>query len=89
MNQPMTTRVTFNASYQENLSWTIPGSYYTPLPIVLNSMSQSNYGVGNTGVTYTFNLSLPMTPSNPQLAVNFPSQVGIGNLVTTISFYGR
>lgn len=73
MNQPTSTKVTFNSSYQENLNWTIPASYYTPLSITLNSMNQSNYGVGNTGVTYTFNLSLPMTPNNPQLAVTFPS----------------
>lgn len=89
MNQTITTQVTFNSSYQESLSWTISASYYTPQPIVLNSMSQSNYGVGNTGVTYTFNLTLPMTSSNPQLAVGFPPEVGIGNLVTTLSFYGR
>lgn len=50
-------------------------------------MSQSNYGVGNTDVTYTFNLTVPMTPSNPQLSVTIPSQVDTGNLQTSLSFY--
>jgi hypothetical protein len=89
MNQTIMVTVTFNASYKENLNSTISGTQYTPLTVVLNNMVQSNYGVGNTEVTYTFNLTLPMTPKDPQLAVTLPSQVGIGNLQTTLSFYNR
>jgi len=87
LTQPISTKVTFNTSYSEYLSWTIPTSRYTPLSIVSNSMSQSNYGVGNTDVTYTFNLTVPMTPSNPQLSVTVPSQVDTGNLQSSLSFY--
>lgn len=83
----MAALVYFNASYSESLSWVIDSSYYTPLSIVVNSMTQSNYGVGNTNVIYVFNLTLPMTPENPQLAVTFPSQVGIASLQTTLSYY--
>ena len=50
-------------------------------------MTQSNYGVGNTDVTYTFNLTVPMTPANPQLSVTIPNQVETGNLQTSLSFY--
>ncbi len=59
------------------------------MAITLNSMSQSNYGVGNRDVTYTFNLSLPMTPANPQLTITFPSQVGVGNLQSSLTFYSK
>lgn len=89
LNQTISATVTFNASYIESLSSTVPASQYTPLPLTLNSMTQSNYGVGNTEVTYTFNLTLPMTPDNPQLAVTLPSQIGISNLQTTLSYYNR
>lgn len=88
-NQTITTTITFNSSYNENIIWTISNSYYTPMAITLNSMSQSNYGVGNQDVTYTFNLSLPMTPANPQLTITFPTQVGIGNLQSTLTFYSK
>lgn len=87
MNQTISAKVTFNASYSENLTWTIAQSYYTPMAITLNSISQSNYGVGNPNVIYTFNLSLPMTPPNPQLTLTFPSQVGVSNLQTALTFY--
>lgn len=87
-SQQTSALVYFNASYSESLSWNIDSSYYSPLSIVVNSMTQSNYGVGNTNVTYTFNLTLPMTPENPQLAVTFPSQVGTAYLQTSFSFYG-
>ena len=89
MNQTINTVITFNSSYSENLIWSISASYYTPMSITLNSMSQSNYGVGNQDVTYTFNLSLPMTPVNPQLTITFPTQVGIGNLQSSLTFYNR
>ena len=89
MNQTLTTLITFNSTYSENLAWTILASSYTPMAITLNSMSQSNYGVGNRDVTYTFNLSLPMTPANPQLTITFPTQVGIGNLQSTLTFYNK
>lgn len=75
LSQPTSTKITFNTSYIENLSYNIPSSKYTPLSMTLNSMQQSNYGVGNTDVTYTFNLSIPMTPTNPQLSVTIPDQV--------------
>ena len=87
--QPTSTQVVFNNSYTEHLFWDIPASTYTPLSITSNSMTQSNYGVGNTDVTYTFNLSLPMTPSNPQLSFTVPNEVGYGSFTTSLSFYNK
>ena len=72
MQQNITTQVTFNSSYQENSAWSIVSSLYTPMAITANSLTQSNYGVGNTGVTYAFNFSLPMTPANPRLMLTIP-----------------
>ena len=87
--QSTTTQVIFNSSYTEHLFWDIPANTYTPLSITANSMTQSNYGVGNTDVTYTFNLSLPMTPKNPQLSFTVPSEVGYGSFTTSLSFYNK
>ena len=55
--QTINTKVTFNSSYSEDLTWNIDDSHYTPMEITLNSMNQSNYGVGNP-VSYT-HLTLP------------------------------
>lgn len=88
MQQNITTKVTFNASYKEDSSWSILANLYTPMAITANSMTQSNYGVGNTGVTYVFSFSLPMTPANPQLMVTIPDQVQVDGLSTSLSFYG-
>jgi hypothetical protein len=87
LSQAITTQVIFNSSYSEYLSWTIPTSMYSPLAISALAMGQSNYGVGNTNVSYTFNLSVPMTPANPQLSVTIPSQVDVGSMTTSLSFY--
>ena len=86
-DQPITTQVVFNNSYTEYLNWNIPKLIYTPLSITKNSITQSNYGVGNTNVTYAFNLSLPMTPLNPQLSVTVPAEVDVGSWKTTLSYY--
>ena len=88
MQQNITTTVTFNQSYTEHSAWSIVATLYTPMPITSNGMEQSNYGVGNTGVTYRFNFSLPMTPANPQLMLTIPSQVQVNGLQSSLSFYG-
>ena len=87
--QTVSAQVQFNNSYTESLSWNISSTRYTPQAISVNKMTQSNYGVGNNNVTYTFNLSLPMTPQNPQLSFTVPSEVGYANFNTSLSFYNR
>lgn len=59
------------------------------MPITLNSMKQSNYGVGNTDVSYTFNFSISMTPTNPQLSIVIPPQITVGVINSALSFYGN
>jgi hypothetical protein len=66
-------RIVFNASYNEMAMFTITSSQYNPIKMGVGSYSQSNYGVGNTNVSYTFNLTVPMTPAYPQLAITIPN----------------
>lgn len=87
-SQPITANVTFNASYTEYPTWTIPSDMYTPMPITSNSLTQSDYGVGNTGVNYLFNFSVPMSPASVQLSLTIPSQVSVETLQTSLVYYG-
>jgi hypothetical protein len=87
-SQTITATITFNASYIENQSWVIPSDQYTPMTITSNSLQQSDYGVGNTGVSYIFNFSIPMSPTNVQLSITIPPQVSVGTLQTSLIYYG-
>lgn len=72
-SQNVIIKITFNSSYNEPLTYTISSSVYQPINMGVTSFTQSNYGVGNTNVSYTFNLTVPLTPSNPQLTITIPS----------------
>lgn len=80
--------VTYNSSYVENQVFSIQTDQYTPMSITSNSLKQSDYGVGNTGVNYVFNFSVPMSPSNVQLSITIPPQVSVGSLQTSLIYYG-
>lgn len=86
--QPITTNVTFNATYTEFPTWTIPADMYTPMAITSNSLKQSDYGVGNIGVSYLFNFSVPMSPANVQMSLAIPPQVSVETLQTSLVYYG-
>ncbi len=43
------------------------------MKIIVNSISQSDYGVGNTDTIYTLNLSLPYITKFPSLQVVIPN----------------
>jgi hypothetical protein len=86
--QPITAIVTFNATYSETPSWSIPADMYSPMAITSNSLTQSDYGVGNTNVNYIFNFSVPMSPSTVQLSLTMPPQVSVGTLQTSLVYYG-
>lgn len=86
--QPVTASVTYNASYTENLAHSIGTDQYSPMPITSNSLTQSDYGVGNTGVNYLFNFSVPMSPANVQLSLTIPPQVTLGTVQTSLVYYG-
>lgn len=72
-SQQVSVMVWYNSSYNETNSYTINSIVYVPMNITLNSFTQSDYGVGNTNVTYIFNLSVPYTPAQPSLSVIIPS----------------
>lgn len=86
--QPITANVTFNSTYTEYPSWTIPVDQYTPMAITSNSLTQSDYGVGNTEVNYIFNFSVPMSPPTVQLSLTLPPQVSVGTLQTSLVYLG-
>lgn len=86
--QPVTASVTYNATYTESLAYSIGPDQYSPMPITSNSLKQSDYGVGNTGVNYVFNFSVPMSPSNVQLSLTIPPQVSLGTVQTSLVYYG-
>ncbi len=39
------------------------------MPVIINSVNQSDYGVGSYGVTYTFNISFTYIPPNPEITI--------------------
>lgn len=87
-NQSIPAIITFNSTYSESSTYVIPSEKYTTMAIVSNSLQQSDYGVGNTGVNYVFNFSIPMSPANVQLSITIPSQIEMGTIQTSLIFYG-
>lgn len=58
------------------------------MPVIVNSVTQSDYGVGTNNVTYTFNVSFTYIPPNPEITILIPSEVGYTNIDTKLIFYG-
>lgn len=40
-----------------------------PMPVTVNSVTQSDFGVGSNEVTYTFNVSFSYVPTNPEISI--------------------
>ncbi len=66
----------------------IPADSYTPLSVQINSLAQSEYGVGDRDVSYFFNLSLPLIPQNPELQITVPPELRFSAIKFEMSFYG-
>ena len=58
------------------------------MAIVSNYFNQSDYGVGNTDVSYFFSFQLPISPPSVQLSLTIPPQVGVGSLQVSLTYYG-
>jgi len=58
------------------------------MPIKMNSYSQSNYGVGNTNITYNFNFAISMAPPEVQFSITIPPQVSVDTIKPVLIFYG-
>jgi hypothetical protein len=80
--------ISFYPSNNETSNVIIPSNIYQAMPITINSFKQSDYGVGTNNVSYTFNLSFPYYPTNPQIQITIPSEVGYSTLTQNFSFYG-
>lgn len=73
-NQIVPVNVFFGSSANFSFpSSNIPGSTYQPMPVTINKINQSDYGVGFTPATYTFNLSLPYVSKNMQMQLTIPN----------------
>lgn len=68
---------------------TISSNNYKAMPIILNSITQSDYGVGDTPVTFTFNCSVHYIVKNMKLQVTIPSEMEVPNLTFDLNFYGK
>lgn len=65
----------------------IPGSTYHPMSMTINKITQSDYGVGYTPVTYEFNISLPYISKNMQMQLTIPQEVTFSSVPSSLSFY--
>lgn len=71
--QNLTVFIYFTSTVSFNYSLGIPSNTYTPMPMTINKLTQSDYGVGNTPVSYTFNISLMYISKNMQMQILIPS----------------
>jgi hypothetical protein len=58
------------------------------MPVTVNSVTQSDFGVGTQDVTYVFNVSFSYIPKDPEISIEIPTEVGYNNLDTELNFYG-
>lgn len=61
--------VFFAANSNETQTVSLSSSIYMPMPVTVNSVTQSDYGVGSNEVTYTFNVSFSYIPTNPEISI--------------------
>jgi hypothetical protein len=82
--------ITFSTYIEKHPVVTIPPNNYVPMPIIVNSVSQSDDGVGSTPVTYTLNISLLYISQNMQMQVLIPPEVSSSSTITTyLEFYSN
>ena len=63
--QRITVFVYFGVNSNETQSVSISASAYLPMPVTVNSITQSDFGVGSQDVTYTMNVSFSYIPKDP------------------------
>lgn len=89
-DQTVTITVAINSSNMANVNSTISSLIYAPNSIIVNGFTQSNYGVGSTNVTYTFNISLgKFIPAQPMLQLVLPKEVSLNATSFFLVFYGQ
>jgi hypothetical protein len=85
--QVLNVMVYFTASVSFTFSVIIPPNTYQTMPININSIKQSDYGVGYTPVSYAFNISLSYISKNMQMLVTIPSEITYSSISSDLSFY--
>lgn len=71
-NQTIPVNIYFSNSANLTFSSVISAINYQPMSVTINKITQSDYGVGYTPVSYTFNLSLPYISKNMQMQLSIP-----------------
>lgn len=72
-NQAINVSIYFSASVNYNYSIIVSSGNYQPMSMIINSLTQSDYGVGYTPVSYSFNISLNYISKNMQMQITIPS----------------
>lgn len=64
-SQKISVLIYYSNTINETQGISVSSTVYLPMPVIINSISQSDFGVGSLNVSYTFNLSFSYIPSNP------------------------
>jgi hypothetical protein len=86
--QRIVVMIYFGVNSNETQTVSISASAYLPMPVTVNSITQSDFGVGSQDVTYTMNVSFGYIPRDPEISIEIPAEVGYLYLDTELSFYG-
>lgn len=71
-NQATNVHIYYSLSANYNFSVIILSSNYQPMPMIVNHVKQTDYGVGFTPATYEFNISLSYISKDMQMQVVIP-----------------
>ena len=81
-SQKITVFVYFGVNSNETQTVSISASAYLPMPVTVNSITQSDFGVGSQDVTYIMNVSFSYVPKDPEISIEIPLEVTYINLDT-------
>lgn len=85
--QVISVMVYFSPTVSYNYNVIIPPNNYQTMTMHINSIKQSDYGVGYTPVSYSFNISLLYISRNMQMQITIPPEITISSISSDLSFY--
>jgi hypothetical protein len=87
--QNLNVTINFTSTTSTTYPVVIPAESYQPMPVTVNSIWQSDYGVGSISVTYELNFSLSYFSKNMQMQVAIPNEVSFSDITTELNFYSN
>jgi hypothetical protein len=89
-NQPITITVNINSTSYSEVNTTISSQLYMSNALTINSFEQSDFSVGTTNVTYTFNFSVgDYVPQDPAVQILIPVEIGFSYAGYSCNFFGN